>query len=227
MSKLWEHYGAKDPYYGVLSAPEYHADRMDAEAMRRFFDSGVRDIEQAIAAAEHEFGPVRFDTALDYGCGAGRLSRCLAERFKQVISVDISESMLDVARANIGGGNVTYENAARMSTAQADFMISLMVFQHIPPSRGLTILTDLAKRLRGTGIIELPVRDKASLMWRGLRLAKRITRAALPVGPPVIPMYVYEEAAVLRTLEQQGCKALVSTYVDTEMFIQARVMFHR
>jgi len=227
MSKLWEHYGAHDPYYGVLSTPEFHVDRMDADARKRFFASGARDVNESIERVEREFGPLKYGTALDFGCGAGRLSSHLAKRFQRVIAVDISESMLAVAQSNLVGLNVSFEKAGQIDGVTADFMLSLMVFQHIPPSRGLAILAGLAHRLRGTGVIELPVRHKASPIWRGLRLAKRIIRAALPLGPPVIPMYVYDEAAVLQVLEQQGCKALVSTYVDTAMFIQARVVFHR
>ena len=140
MSKLWEHYGAHDPYYGVLSSPEYHVDRMDADAVERFFSSGVQDVDACITLAEERFGPLNFDTALDYGCGAGRLSRRLVDRFRHVISVDISESMLALARKNIDRSNITFEKADRMSATRADFLLSRMVFQHIPPAQGLQIL---------------------------------------------------------------------------------------
>ena len=37
--------------------------------------------------------------ALDFGCGAGRLSRALAAHFEHVVGVDVSASMIETARA--------------------------------------------------------------------------------------------------------------------------------
>ena len=37
--------------------------------------------------------------ALDFGCGAGRLTRALAARFESVVGVDVADAMLDKARA--------------------------------------------------------------------------------------------------------------------------------
>ncbi len=224
MSKLWEHYGAHDPYYGVLSAPEFHADRMDSETLRRFFASGVQDVDAYITLAEDKFGALNFDTALDYGCGAGRLSRRLAERFRHVISVDIAESMLALARKNIEGQNVSFEHAAHMTNTKADFILSQMVFQHIPPSEGLRVLSKLASRLRGTGIVELPIRDKASGTWRALRLAKRAIKAALPFTAPVIPMYAYDEREALAVLRDWRVTA---DHFDGPMFEFVRLIFRR
>lgn len=219
MSKLWEHYGAHDPYYGVLSTPEFHVERMDADARKRFFASGARDVDASIERFEREFGPLTFDTALDYGCGAGRLSSRLAERFQRVIAVDISESMISVARANIGRANATFENAAQMSTGPVNFILSLMVLQHIPTKAGLQILTRLGHR--GPGVIELPIRDKAGSAWRALRLAKRALHAVMPIGRPVIPMYTYRESDVVAAL---GGRVTVDHF-DSPMFEYARMIF--
>lgn len=224
MSKLWEHYGTHDPYYGVLSVPEYHADRMDEDALRRFFDSGVRDVDASLDLAEAKFGPLTYDTALDYGCGAGRLSRRLVERFRHVISIDISESMLALANKNIDRKNVSFENAAMMTSAPADFILSRMVFQHIPPADGLKILGKLSARLRGAGVIDLPVRDKAGAAWRTLRKAKRALKAALPLGAPIIPMYAYDERSAITALGE--CRVAVEHF-DAPMFEYARLVFRR
>jgi SAM-dependent methyltransferase len=223
MSKLWEYYGSRDPYYGVLSTAEFRADKMDDDAKARFFATGIQSVDGYIALAESKFGPLTFDTALDYGCGVGRLSRRLAQRFAQVISVDISESMLSLARNNIDAQNVTFENAARMGSTKADFMLSQMVFQHIPPTDGLGILSKLAARLRGTAIIELPIRDKTSSVWRMLRAAKRGVRAITPFSPPVIPMYAYEERAAIAALGD--CRVIVERF-DEPKFEYARLIAH-
>jgi 2-polyprenyl-3-methyl-5-hydroxy-6-metoxy-1,4-benzoquinol methylase len=226
MSKLWEFYGSNDPYYGVLSAAEYRIGSMDAEARARFFATGVGDADNYISIAENTFGPLNFTTALDYGCGVGRLSRRLTERFRHVISVDISESMLLTARDNLAGRNVTFENASHMGSAQANFILSQMVFQHIPPEEGLEILPKLAARLRGTGIVEMPIRDKASFTWRMLRAGRRTLKALVPIGQPIIPVYTYDHDSVIAVLQNAGCQ-VVATRFDAPRHECVRVAFHR
>lgn len=226
MSKLWEFYGAKDPYYGVLSTDEFHAKNIDAAALQRFFASGVADVDKYIAIAEETFGPLNFATALDYGCGAGRLSRRLVERFQHVISVDISESMLQMARRNVPAYNVSFENAARMRHAPANFILSQMVFQHIPPQEGLAILPKLAARLQGTGIVEMPIRDNAGTTWKMLRASRRALKAMVPIGQPIIPVYIYDHDSVIAALQAAGCQ-VVATRFGGPVLESLRVVFHR
>jgi SAM-dependent methyltransferase len=224
MSKLWEHYGSKDPYYGVLSIPEFHSDRMSDEAKAKFFASGVVDVDSYIELAQSTYGALNFDTALDYGCGVGRLSRRLADLFTQVIAVDISDSMLENAQQNLQGRNVHFENAARMTSRPVNFMLSQMVFQHIRPENGLKIIPTLLDRLRGTAIIEMPIRDKASSAWRLLRKTRSALRSFLPLGAPIIPMYVYDCSSVRSAFH--GCEVREVAF-DTPMFECLRVIAYR
>src|SRR5205807_9259126 len=46
--------------------------------------------------------------AVDLGCGSGRFTVVLAERFDQVIGVDISEAVLPVARLRRSRPNIEY-----------------------------------------------------------------------------------------------------------------------
>ncbi len=217
---VWDHYGKHDPYYGVLSIPEFRARNITGESLERFFASGVGNVEDAIHRAEAAFGPLNFGTALDYGCGVGRLTRPLAGRFAHVIAVDISRDMLEHVRQI--GSNVSCEDAEAMTETPVNFILSMMVFQHIPPTVGVPILSRLAARLEGTGIIELPIRDKASRAWRALRIGKRIAKRLFPVGGPTIPMYIYDLDAVSAAL---GCEVKIER-LDTPMFEQARLIFH-
>ena len=225
MSKVWNYYGTEDPYYGVLSIPEFRAGRMDAEAKARFFASGVRDVDGYLDLAQQTFGPLRFGTALDYGCGVGRLSRRLVDRFEAVISVDISEGMLKLAREHLARRNATFENASRMRSSPTDFILSQMVFQHIAPSEGIHILPRLAARLRGTGIIEIPIRDKATPARKVLRQLRRASKSVIG-GRPIIPMYAYDQLTAVEALKSQGCEVRVIRF-DTPMFENARLVFCR
>jgi hypothetical protein len=85
------------------------------------------------------------------------------------------------------------------------------------------ILSKLAARLDGTGVIDVPIRDKASTLRRALRIGKLVVKSALPLGAPTIPMYTYDLERAVAALE--GCTVKVARF-DTPMFEQARLIFH-
>jgi len=79
-------------------------------------------------------------TALEIGCGVGRMTRMLARIFRHVTAVDVSKEMIDRARGNLADlHNVTLMlgDGATLSAVpdeSHDFAFSFIVFQHIPSS---------------------------------------------------------------------------------------------
>jgi SAM-dependent methyltransferase len=226
MSKTWDYYGKHDPYYGVLTAPEFSAARLTPEARERFFASGIEKVDRALELAEAAFGPVRKGIALDYGCGAGRLSHRLTNHFSEVISVDISPDMLKLAGENLAGRNVAFENAEAMTNRPVDFILSMLVIQHIKPAVGVRMIEKLALRLQGTGIIDMPVRYTGGILRRVLRAANQLWKTLIPVGRPTIPMYVYDLPEVTAVLRAAGCEVKVSTFPAAPLE-KANVIFRR
>ena len=226
LSRTWEHYGAHDPYYGVLTAPEFTAAHMTDAALAEFFASGVRKVDQALALAEETFGPVRRNTALDYGSGAGRLTRRLSDLFGKVIAIDVSRSMMQVAARNLADRNVAFEHASEMTGEPVNFILSVLVFQHIHTPEGMKIIPALAKRLQGTGIIDIPIAYTGGITRRLLRLGKRMLDAVRPPARPTIPMYLYDLDKVTALLREAGCQVSVTRF-DAPMFTKAWVIFHR
>jgi SAM-dependent methyltransferase len=80
------------------------------------------------------------DTALEIGCGIGRLSFALADSFNRVIGIDSSEIMIQKAnelKDVLGNKNVDFycNNGYDFDFVHAnscDFCFSFLVFQHIP-----------------------------------------------------------------------------------------------
>jgi SAM-dependent methyltransferase len=165
-ARQWERYGALDPYYGVLSAPDFHRSRLDAAARERFFESGRRHVAETLAAIESLVGAdFECRAALDYGCGVGRLTLPLAERCEQVYGVDVSPSMLREAEHNarrMGLANVAWVPANRVEglSGAYDLVQSYLVFQHIPVCEGERIFAKLVGGLRpgGVGSIHVALR---------------------------------------------------------------------
>ena len=76
---------------------------------------------------------------LEIGCGAGRITRALANVFGEVHGVDISGEMIAKAREvskRYPNAHVYQNNGLDLSVVPADqpfdFAFSLFVFQHIP-----------------------------------------------------------------------------------------------
>jgi SAM-dependent methyltransferase len=75
---------------------------------------------------------------LEIGCGAGRLTRALAELFGEVHAVDVSGEMVQRARGALAGfphAHVYQNNGCDLSVIpplEFDFAYSAIVFQHIP-----------------------------------------------------------------------------------------------
>jgi cyclopropane fatty-acyl-phospholipid synthase-like methyltransferase len=165
-TRQWERYGALDPYYGVLSEPDFHHARLDASARERFFESGRRHVAESLAAIDSLVGAdFECRAALDYGCGVGRLTLPLAEHYEQVYGVDVSPSMLREAERNaarMGLLNVEWVPTERLGELSGayDFVQSYLVFQHIPVREGERIFAALVCGLRpgGVGSIHVALR---------------------------------------------------------------------
>jgi len=75
---------------------------------------------------------------LEIGCGAGRMTRSIAEIFGHVHAVDVSGEMLARARTRLADiENVTWTHTNgvdldALGDVQLDFALSYIVFQHIP-----------------------------------------------------------------------------------------------
>jgi trans-aconitate methyltransferase len=75
--------------------------------------------------------------AVDLGCGTGRHAALLAARYRQVLAVDISMPMLELAGARRGLPNITYQRrdlrSVRADTdGTFDLVLSAYTLHHLP-----------------------------------------------------------------------------------------------
>ena len=82
-------------------------------------------------------GDPRGGTCLEVGCGPGRMTGALAERFDQVVAVDVSPAMLERARAAVSAPNVSFvavsgERLDGVEDGSADTLVCYLVLQHLP-----------------------------------------------------------------------------------------------
>jgi SAM-dependent methyltransferase len=122
-------------------------------------------------------GDPRGGTCLEVGCGPGRMTGALAERFDQVVAVDVSPAMLERARAAVRARNVSFvavsgERLDGVEDGSADTLVCYLVLQHLPDREVVeAYLREFARVLApgGAAYVQVPVLGRAGRLWRGLR----------------------------------------------------------
>ncbi len=133
------------------------------QSREEFFDSAA-DVLRILREEFRRFPPgtdFKQLSALEIGCGPGRLMLPLSEVFGRISGVDVSGEMIALARENLAG--VDHADArlnqgsdlAAFENESIDFCYSFAVFQHIPDTRVvLEYLREGARVLKEGGIFK-------------------------------------------------------------------------
>jgi ubiquinone/menaquinone biosynthesis C-methylase UbiE len=117
---------------------------------------------------------------LEIGCGAGRMTRALAEVFGEVYAVDVSGEMIALARkelADLGNVQLFQNNGADLEAlgdTRIDFAFSYLVFQHIPSCEVIySYVREVGRLLEPGGLFKfqvngLPPSRKPPDTWLGV-----------------------------------------------------------
>ncbi len=165
----WTELGASDPLWAVLVSPEHRHGRWDTDA---FFATGAAEVRATMArAASLGLHPGRA-RALDFGCGAGRLTAALTEYADQVVGVDISPTMLAKARDLDATGRVEFVENDRadlsvFADASFDLVYSSLVLQHLPTPLALGYLAEMIRVLAPGGLLIVQVAGHPDRSARG------------------------------------------------------------
>lgn len=236
----WRVWGERDPYYAVLTDQRYRSDAIAANR-EEFFAGGERFVSHWLAELERHFGALPRSRALDFGCGVGRLTIPLSDRFDAVVGLDIAPAMLAEAERNSAGRNIDYllsDDTLSRAEGRFDFVNSCIVLQHIPVARGMALLSRLLDSVAPGGgcLIQLSTRRPRG-WWRGVRY--RI-RHAVPGGQavlnlvsgraadaPVMQMNEYRLDDVLPMFQRAGFAEMLVRYedhggIDTAMILARR-----
>jgi 2-polyprenyl-3-methyl-5-hydroxy-6-metoxy-1,4-benzoquinol methylase len=160
--EVWEELAKKNPYWAVISMPEYRADVLNPEVRDKFFQTGRDFVDHLYdRAAGMGCSPDTYRTVIDFGCGVGRLSRAFAERdtTRRITAIDISQEMLDLCANNCRAYNSKMQymrctdSLPSLADGTYDLCASTIVFQHIPQKRGLNLFSRLFRTLRPGGLM--------------------------------------------------------------------------
>jgi SAM-dependent methyltransferase len=184
----WDDLAARDAMWAVCSLPGLRG-RWSATA---FFESGEAEVGGVLGGLESAgLAPTSRQRALDFGCGLGRLTRALAERFEEVVGVDLSEEMIGKARQlNADRLNCRFianhrHDLSVLPTSHFDFVLSLIALQHVSSRAAIRSYVQEFVRVTAPGGVlafQLPVRVGWQLKAHPLRVANRVART-LPRAP--------------------------------------------
>jgi SAM-dependent methyltransferase len=220
--RAWEDLGRVDPFWAVLNSPSRRHGKWDPA---EFFVTGKQEIEALMKSAEELGLPQQRQSALDFGCGVGRMARWLAAHFETYTGVDISEPMIAQAREwnrdctrcrfilNTRGDLQAFDSSS------VDLIYSRFVLQHLP-SRALveSYLRDFIRILRPGGLLVFQLPSRIDLLHRlqprrrlygllrGLGMSERVLLGPLKLTP--MAMRAMPPGQVARLVETLGGRLL-------------------
>jgi SAM-dependent methyltransferase len=155
----WEHLGETEPHFSVFTSELFKQSKIK-DNITDFYATGQYDIDCMIKVlARNGIDYSQFKSCLEFGCGVGRNTRWLCERFASVLGCDISQAHLRIAEnyfADKGIHNVTLQHIRQVQDIKSlpgvDLVYSVIVLQHNPPPIISLIVRQFIKILNPGGI---------------------------------------------------------------------------
>ena len=168
----WNRFAESDAMGAVMTGEEWDEDA--------FYRTGLDDIEALMSETRDLYPDLQLNDALDFGCGLGRLAFGLARHFKTVTGIDISSEMIERAASNSRvPENVSFvlnedDHLQRLESKAYDFVLSLIVLQHMPRKFAKGYIVEFLRVARPGGLVvfQFPTRkrkrSKTKLsLWEG------------------------------------------------------------
>jgi len=151
MQRFWDARAKENALFYVDTRLAYGSPDIE-----RFWSNGEADLDHLLGDLEVKL--VSSDVVLDIGCGVGRLTRALCARVAEVLAIDVSEQMLERARAlnpQLSNAQWLHGDGVSLAPVQDNSVtacFSHVVFQHIPdPGITLGYVREMGRVLRAGG----------------------------------------------------------------------------
>jgi len=207
----WESLAQTDPLWAICTDPDKKGNRWDADD---FFSTGVHELEIVFKYLfEKHYLPEHREKALDFGCGAGRLTRALTNYFSEVVGVDVSATMIQKALQynqefsdRISFIHNPYSDLKTFKSDQFSFIYTTIVLQHIPPDNAKSYISEFLRLLKPGGVLvfQIPTADqrKLSLLKKlrsFLKIKARLSKLGI-IKSYHMDMYYIEDKEIISLL---------------------------
>ena len=161
-------------------------------------------------------GDPRGGTCVEVGCGPGRMTGALADRFELVIGIDVSPAMLEQAAANVTARNVRYQlvSGERLDGVEdgiADTLVCYLVLQHLPDAAVVrSYLREFARLLApaGEAYVQIPVLEGRVGLVRRVVRTPLLRLARSPEHRAEFRGYRLTPAELGRALDEAGLRVV-------------------
>lgn len=161
LKRDWESLAQRDALAAILTDESKSGGKWDVSEFMATGDAEIETVLQHLRAIGLQ--PDLGGTALDFGCGVGRLTQALARRFRSCVGVDISQEMITQANALNQYEHCRYVVNATPQLPLADgscsFLYSNLVLQHVPRPLALNYLREFTRVLTPGGVLVFGVQD--------------------------------------------------------------------
>ncbi len=177
-----------------------------------FDRSGANDAQKLL----HNVIVDKEATALEIGLGIGRITKHLANRFREVYGTDVSNEMVKQARArlrHLSNVKIDKNNGKDLRIypdRKFDFVFSVKVLQHLPRRIFLGYLDEVRRVIKPTGIFRFQIFERtrmaAIIPWFWLRNLRRL-HLKFWADPPDYDTWTarsYSREELTRILEAKG-----------------------
>ena len=152
----WDALGKADPLWAILKIPGKGGNRWQVD---EFFKTGSKEIDSIMEYVSSLGVSLTRQTALDFGCGVGRLTQALAGYFDRVYGVDLAPSMLELAKKyNKHGDRCNYvlnetDDLILFMDNTFDFIYTNIVLQHMEPEYSKRYIKEFLRVIAPGGLI--------------------------------------------------------------------------
>ena len=161
-NKDWSKIAEDNPYWGVLSEKAFRGLKLSPKDKERFYASGQVFVDNVLGfIRKHIADDFKIRRGLDFGCGVGRLLIPLALNAEEAVGVDVAQKMVELTAKNLeaaGISNATVvlgDDSLSSVKGRFNFVNSFIVLQHIPPERGIHLISHLIDILEVGGVFSL------------------------------------------------------------------------
>ncbi|HBB35125.1 MAG TPA: SAM-dependent methyltransferase [Cyanobacteria bacterium UBA8803] len=209
LQKNWDELGRRDPFWSILSDPTKKGNKWHPD---EFFKTGEAEIAALLKSIESFGISLSYKRALDFGCGAGRLTQALSCYFDECYGVDIAPSMIELARKSNRHGNKCqyYLNEGSDLSLFKDNYFNLIysniVLQHISPEYSKNYIKEFLRVLNPGGLLAFQIPSELAPVESINALADSAYRAEITI----------EEASLIaKSASEVAVKVKIKNISDT------------
>lgn len=164
---VWKELGEKEPYWSVVTHDEFKTRNLNDKAVKKFYIQGWREAIKLASILRRNnvvenWSDFQNMDIVEIGCGCGRITKTLAQLFRKVTAVDISNGNLEIAKQAIADKNVEFrlitdvEDYGRLP--ETNVVYSYITLQHNCPPIIEYMIRSMLQCLKphGVAIFQVP-----------------------------------------------------------------------